>query len=151
MARFDLLENVPMAVDQGMSVPRGFKRRRNSFNAASDYQAFFEPDYHATLDKTDAVPNIWHDVYPTNRTTKVSCMGLFVVGSHVSQKKPSDWLEANGEVVNCYAGEWLLISIEGLVAHSTSYHQIRSVIQETRPTEYITYYVPRPDEANFKL
>jgi hypothetical protein len=76
---------------------------------------------------------------------------MWIVRRAGSPRTPSDWLEANTTAVAQWAGEWLLISADGLLAHSNSYRDIRSLVQRTRPSDYITYYVPRPDESNFSL
>jgi hypothetical protein len=139
----DLRQKVPMSLDQGLSVLQGTK------SLIPSSATLYAPT--VAMARTTNSVRVEAD-YGTYKLRSPDVDLWFVGASVVMRKqKPSDWLEANGAALSRYAGEWLLISTDGVLAHSTSYQEIRSVLQQTKPVEYITYYVPRPDEANFRL
>ena len=155
MSGTNLAEALPMAVEQGRGVEKYLPLRRNSSPERLDYSLVLGPSHGMTP--------LFHREVTALRTNWARLAGSFSmenltapnesIAKLVTAKppRPSDWLEANAHSVEMYAGEWLLITSEGLVAHDASYAGIRAVLQQNRPAEYMTHYVPRADEANFRL
>jgi hypothetical protein len=62
-----------------------------------------------------------------------------------------DWVEQNCKYLERFAGEWLLVVGEELVAHSTRPAEIVQIVKERRPVGAFIHYVPRLEEAAFTL
>ena len=61
------------------------------------------------------------------------------------------WLRENSSILRDYQGEWLLISGDTLIAHSSDFRTIRTAITERGIVSPFVYYVPTEEEANFVL
>jgi hypothetical protein len=59
------------------------------------------------------------------------------------------WLVENSELLNQYAGEWLLIVGQTLAAHSRDYQSIKAVIAQRQLLSPFVYYVPKAEESNW--
>jgi hypothetical protein len=58
------------------------------------------------------------------------------------------WLVRNSGFLSSYAGEWLLIQGEGLLAHSRDFQVIKAAIAEGGLRSPFVYYVPTAQESN---
>ncbi len=63
----------------------------------------------------------------------------------------SDALEARCEEFSKFTGEWLLLSGDQLLAHSSEYRAIQAVIEERRLKDCFVHYVPSIPEQEFLL
>jgi hypothetical protein len=153
----NLAEALPMAVEQGRGVERHLPRRREFSPERSAYALALATSHGMTPlvhREVTALRIDWNrlvglgSLSMQNLTAPIESIAKLV---SAKPSRPSDWLEANAHSVEMYAGEWLLITTEGLVAHNASYAKIRAVLQQNRPAEYMTHYVPKADEANFRL
>jgi hypothetical protein len=149
-ALIDLVEALPMSLTQGSGLPGRVFSENTSGAEPNAFRAVI--GYHGIMQ------SVLLDEHPARRfqgfrpeTGPQPPVNLWIVRAKLSPITPSEWLNANSASVTQYIGEWLLISAEGLVAHSTSFKDIKSVQQEKRLEQYLTYYVPRPDEAHFTL
>ena len=124
-----------MFLDQGVSVFQAKKNLTLSTTVNYHASALLAPATDTMKQKIDyRSGDLWILAFPV-----------------VREKNPTQWLEANREAMRNYAGEWLLITADGLMTHSACYRDIRSAVQKNKPTDYITYYVPRPEETNFSV
>ena len=62
-----------------------------------------------------------------------------------------DTLEKRFEEFSAFAGEWLLLKDDQLLAHSRDYHDINAEIQKRGLTDCFVHYVPTPAESDFIL
>lgn len=67
------------------------------------------------------------------------------------EKASLDWVEENCAALEKFAGEWLLVVGNQLVAHSARHRDIVQIVKERRPVGALIHYVPRADEAVFVL
>ncbi|MBI4471269.1 MAG: hypothetical protein HY646_01280 [Acidobacteria bacterium] len=62
-----------------------------------------------------------------------------------------DILEKRFDEFSAFAGEWLLIKGDQLLAHSRDYHDINAEIQKRGLKDCLVHYVPTPSERDFIL
>lgn len=67
------------------------------------------------------------------------------------EKASLDWVEENCAALEKFAGEWLLVVGNELVAHSARHRDIVQIVKERRPVGALIHYVPRAEEAVFFL
>jgi len=60
-------------------------------------------------------------------------------------------LDKRFEEFSAFAGEWLLLKGDQLLAHSQNYHDINAEIQKRGLTDCFVDYVPTCDERDFIL
>lgn len=136
---------LPMALDQGISVLQA-KRKVASTAPGGLYE---RPA--ASVGTLNSVNELAEYSVRTIGHLKKVVVTYHMPKAVDQQRKPAEWLEAHRDLVANYRGEWLLITPDGLILHSASYHQIRSAVREMKPADYITFYVPQIEETNFTL
>ena len=65
--------------------------------------------------------------------------------------KELDTLEKRFEEFSAFAGEWLLLKGDQLLAHSREYRDINAEIQKRGLKDCLVHYVPTPTERDFIL
>jgi hypothetical protein len=73
------------------------------------------------------------------------------VGTKERKRVALDWVEEHRVELEGFAGEWLLIVNEELIAHSATYNDILRIVKERRPPGAIVHYVPQAEERSFIL
>lgn len=71
--------------------------------------------------------------------------------SQVTESAEMNWLRTNGFEVAKHRGEWLLITTDGLAAHSREFSELKRIIERERLDSPFVYYVPTKEESNFTL